>query len=253
MAVTLDDGRLEEGLREVTAGFARAVAGGDPAAVVPTCPEWPLRVLVGHIGQAYAYAAGILRKGEIPPVPDPWEAEPGAPAGWEEWLRESAEDLIGALRETGADTERWTFLGPAPARFWVRRMMADTAIHSYDAAVTTGTAFEIAGDLAADVVTEGMDMLTAPGAETLKPDLAGLRGRGERLGVRPPDMAGWVVVRTPGGLRYERGPVEADAVVSGEVADLMLVCSRRLPLDDERVEVTGDRALLEHWLARMAF
>jgi hypothetical protein len=42
-------------------------------------------------------------------------------------------------------------------------------------------------------------------------------------------------------------------VVSGEVADLMLVCSRRLPLDDARVEVTGDRALMEHWLARMAF
>lgn len=253
MASTLDDVRLEEGLREVAAGFARAVAGGDPEAVVPTCPEWPLRVLVGHIGQAYGYAARVVRKGEVPPVPDPWRAEPGAPAGWETWLRESTEDLIGAVRETGADTERWTFLGPGPARFWLRRMLADTAVHHYDAAVTTGVAFEIAGDLAADVFAEGVEMLAAPGAETLKPELVELRGRGERIGVRPRGMEGWVIIRTPGGIRYERGPVEADVVLSGEMADLMLVCSRRLPLDDERVEVTGDGALLEHWLARMAF
>jgi hypothetical protein len=42
-------------------------------------------------------------------------------------------------------------------------------------------------------------------------------------------------------------------VVSGEAADLMLVCSRRLSLGDSRVEIAGDRALVDHWLARMAF
>lgn len=47
--------------------------------------------------------------------------------------------------------------------------------------------------------------------------------------------------------------MEAGAVVSGAVADLMLVCSRRLPLDDARVKVSGDAALLGHWLAHMAF
>jgi uncharacterized protein (TIGR03083 family) len=254
MESRLDVGRLVEGLREVTAGFARAARGGDPEAMVPTCPEWPLRVLVGHIGQSYGYAAAVLRKDEVPPVPDPWEAEPGPPDGWERWLHACAEDLITAFRETGAGTERWTFLGPRPACFWPRRMMADTAVHSYDAAATTGAAFEIAGDLAADVIAEGLDMLNAPVAESLKPGLAELRGRGERLGLRPRGTDGWVLVRTPEGVRAERGPVlEADVVVSGEVADLMLVCSRRLPLDDARVAVTGDRALMEHWLARMAF
>ncbi|MGI5291456.1 maleylpyruvate isomerase family mycothiol-dependent enzyme [Nonomuraea polychroma] len=251
----LDVERLEEGLREQTAGFARAAAGGDAQAMVPTCPEWPLRVLVGHIGQAHRWTAELLRKGEPVSVPEPWQAEPGTPDEWEEWLRAGAEDLIGALRETGADQEMWTFLGPRPAIFWLRRMLADTAVHHYDAAATTGAAFEIADDVAADVIGEGMDMLVAPGAEQLKPDLAGLRGRGERLAVRPRSGDGWVLIRAPEGLRCERGPVPADAdvVVSGALSDLMLVCSRRLPLDDDRVEVAGDRALMDHWLARMAF
>ncbi|TMR11588.1 maleylpyruvate isomerase family mycothiol-dependent enzyme [Nonomuraea turkmeniaca] len=252
----MDVERLEEGLREQTAGFARAAGGGDPQAIVPTCPEWPLRVLVGHIGQAHRWTAELLRKGEPPlSVPDPWQAEPGAPETWEEWLRAGAEDLIGALRETGADKEMWTFLGPRPGVFWLRRMLADTAIHHYDVAATTGAAFGIAGDLAADVITEGMEMLVAPGAVQLKPELVELRGQGERLGLRPRSGDGWVLTRAPEGLRWEPGPVPADVdvVVSGAVADLMLVCSRRLPLDAGRVEVTGDRALMDHWLARMAF
>ncbi|MGN9842075.1 maleylpyruvate isomerase family mycothiol-dependent enzyme [Nonomuraea sp. H19] len=249
----LDTARLMKGLREQTGGFARAVTGGDPDARVPTCPEWPLRTLVGHIGQAHRYAADVVRKGEPPSVPDPWQADPGTPGEWAGWLHEGAEDLIGAIQETGAGTELWTFLGPRPASFWLRRMLADTCVHHYDAAITTGAAFEIAGDLAADVITEGLEMLVAPGAETLKPELAELRGQGERIGIRPGSTDGWVLIRTPGGIRWERGPVEADVVVSGAVADLMLVCARRLPLDDDRVEITGDRALLEHWLARMVF
>lgn len=250
---TLDTARMVEGLREQTAGFARAAAGGDPEAVVPTCPEWPLRTLVGHIGQAHRWAAEMLRKGEPLAVPDPGQAAPGAPTEWGRWLRDGAEELIGAIGQVGADTEVWTFLGPRPAAFWLRRMMCDTAVHHYDAAATTGAAFGIAGDLAADVITEGMELLASPGSESLKPSLVGLRGRGERLGVRPDTGDGWVVVRSPGGLWWERGPVEGDAVVSGAVADLMLVCSRRLPLGDPRVAVSGDRALLEHWLAHLAF
>ncbi|WP_371516091.1 hypothetical protein [Kitasatospora sp. NBC_01300] len=62
-----------------------------------------------------------------------------------------------------------------------------------------------------------------------------------------------MVTRAPEALRWERGPVEADVVVSGAVADLMLVVSRRVPPQDDRVTVTGDRALLDHWLAHTAF
>ncbi|MBB5780644.1 hypothetical protein [Nonomuraea jabiensis] len=63
-----------------------------------------------------------------------------------------------------------------------RRMLCDTAVHHYDAAATTGAAFGIADDLAAEVITEGMEMPASPGSESLKPSLVELRGRGERPG-----------------------------------------------------------------------
>ncbi|WP_399118448.1 maleylpyruvate isomerase N-terminal domain-containing protein [Streptomyces sp. KM273126] len=50
--------------------------GTDWDAFVPTCPEWRLRVLVGHLGQAPRRAAGIVRGGPADGVPDPQEAAP---------------------------------------------------------------------------------------------------------------------------------------------------------------------------------
>ncbi|MFD9423536.1 MULTISPECIES: maleylpyruvate isomerase family mycothiol-dependent enzyme [unclassified Streptomyces] len=253
MTETLDTARLVAGLREQTGAFTRAVAGRDPDAAVPTCPQWRLRTLVGHVGQEHRWAAELIRTGAQLPVPDPRQADPGAPDGWAGWLREGAEELIRAIEETGPDTETHTFLGPRPAAFCLRRMLSDTCVHHYDAAFATGTPFEVADDLAADVISESLDLLSASAFERVAPTVAELRGRGERIGFRPRFTDGWVITRTPEALRWVRGPVEADVVVSGAVADLMLVFSRRVPPEDDRVTVTGDRALLNHWLARAVF
>ncbi|MDJ0463776.1 maleylpyruvate isomerase family mycothiol-dependent enzyme [Streptomyces sp. H27-C3] len=252
MMKTLDTARLMEGLEEQTAGFARAVAGSDPDMQVPTCPGWPLRTLIGHVGQQHRWTAELVRTGEQLTTPDPQQADPGAPGEWARWLHEGAQVLIHAIRQTGADTEIRTFLGPRPAAFCLRRMLSDTCVHHYDAAFATDTAFRIADDLAADVISEILDLLSTPALETAKPEIAELRGRGEKIGFRPTLTQGWVITRTPEGLRGERGPVEADVVVSGAVADLMLVVSRRIPPKEDRVSVQGDRALLDHWLARTA-
>ncbi|MER8071713.1 maleylpyruvate isomerase family mycothiol-dependent enzyme [Streptomyces sp. NPDC094034] len=252
MTSTLDTARFVEGLREQTGGFADAVAGRAPDTWVPTCPQWPLRTLVGHVGQEHRWAAELVRKGRQLPVPDPWQADPGAPDEWARWLREGAEELIRAIGETGADTETRTFFGPRPAAVWLRRMLSDTCVHHYDAACATDTVFEIADDLAADVISENLDLLATPAFAAARPAVAGLRGRGERVGFRPGSMEGWTITRTPDTPRWERGPVEADVVVSGAVADLMLVFSQRVPPEDDRVTVTGDRALLDHWLAHTA-
>ncbi|MFD7974456.1 maleylpyruvate isomerase family mycothiol-dependent enzyme [Streptomyces sp. NPDC059071] len=263
--------RLVEGLREQTAGFARAVAGRDPETPVPTCPEWSLGTLVGHVGQEHRWTARLVRERRQLAVPDPREARPGAPDEWAGWLREGAEELIGAIGETGAETVIETFFGPRPAGFWLRRMLGDTAVHHYDAAYATDSAFGIADDLAADVIGEHLALLAEPAFQAVRPALAELRGRGERIGFRPGPGAGgegWVVTRTPEGPRWARGPMDstdsigymdtddadADAdinvVVSGAVADLMLVVSGRVAPEDDRLTVTGDRSLLHHWLAR---
>ncbi|MDT0347056.1 maleylpyruvate isomerase N-terminal domain-containing protein [Streptomyces litchfieldiae] len=58
-----------------TGAFAGAVAGPARDTHVPTCPEWRLRGLVGHIGQAHRWAAEIVRTGEPDAIPDPRDAE----------------------------------------------------------------------------------------------------------------------------------------------------------------------------------
>ncbi|MGR6920772.1 maleylpyruvate isomerase family mycothiol-dependent enzyme [[Actinomadura] parvosata] len=245
-------GRLVEGLREQTEGFAEAVAGGDPEAVVPTCPEWRLRTLVAHIGLADRWAAELVRTGRPVPAPDPAAVNPGVPGvpgEWGAWLRAGADELVGAVREAGEGSQAWSFFGTVPAAFWVRRMLSETAIHHCDAALTTGAAFGIADDLAAEVITEGMELMADPRAETAVPKLALLRGAGERLAFRPYGMDGWVITRLPEGLRWERGNGPADVVVSGTLTEVMLVLARRRPPGEVTGEVTGDRALLAHWLA----
>ena len=146
------------------------------------------------------------------------------------------------------------FLGERPATFWLRRMLADTSVHHADAALTAGTAFEIAPDLAGEAISEGLELLSAPGAASLKPALDELRGDGQTLQLRPAEQStGWLITRTPGGVRWERRTADGDVVVSGAVRDLLLMCSRRIATDDARITITGDRALLTHWWAHTAF
>ncbi|EOD69445.1 maleylpyruvate isomerase family mycothiol-dependent enzyme [Amycolatopsis vancoresmycina] len=244
----MDNARLAEGLREHTAGFAEAAAAADPDVRVPTCPEWPLRVLAGHLGQAHRWAASIVREGPSP-VPDPLDADPGAPGTWSGWLREGAADLEAAVQAAG-DTPVWTFFGPQPARFWLRRMLHDTTIHHADAALLTGRAFTVAPDLAADAISEWLEVLADPVTASLNPDFAELRGTGQTLHLRPDAGPGWLITRTPDGVRWTWETGTADVTLAGPVEDLLLVFTRRLPLD--RVTVTGDEALAAHWLARTA-
>ncbi|MFL6140623.1 MAG: maleylpyruvate isomerase family mycothiol-dependent enzyme [Labedaea sp.] len=245
----MDIDRLAEGLHEHTSGFAKAVAGAEPNLPVPTCPEWPLRVLVGHIGQAHRWSAGIIRSGPTP-VPDPFDAAPGAPGRWSDWLRSGAEDLAAAVRAAGRSPV-WTFFGPRSARFWLRRMLHDTIVHHADAAGTTGTAFEVAPDLAADAITEWLQLLSEPIILTMKPAFAALRGTGQTLQIRPDTGPGWLITRTPDGVRLAPATTAAaDVTVAGPAGDLLLVLTRRLPAD--QITITGDRGLAEHWLAHTA-
>jgi uncharacterized protein (TIGR03083 family) len=244
----MDVARLVEGLHTVTADLAKAVAGADPEAKVPTCPEWPLRVLVGHVGQAHRWAAETAR-GEQSPRPDPFEADPGT--DWSAWLRDGAAELTDAVLAAG-DRPVWTFFGPGPATFWLRRMLHDTIVHHADAALATGAAFEVAPDLATEAIAEWLDVLTNPLTPTIRPEYAELNGTGQTIAIRPGDGPAWLLTRTPDGPRIALTDTLSgqDVTLSGPVADLLLVLTRRLSAD--HVTVTGDRALIDHWLAHTA-
>ncbi len=123
-------------------------------------------------------------------------------------------------------------------------------MHNADAALATGTTFEVATDLAADAISEWLEVLSNPVTPTLKPAFAELRGTGQTLQLRPDTGMGWLITRTPDGVQWARSTNTADVTLTGPIKDLLLVLTRRLPVD--QVTITGDRSLADHWLAHTA-
>jgi uncharacterized protein (TIGR03083 family) len=228
-------------LHAQTAAFAEVVAGVAEDRRVPTCPDWLLRDLVGHIGQAPRWAAGIVRSGAPAPVPDPRDADPGPPSAWTGWLLAGADELVDAVAEAGADTPVWTPLGPRPARWWLHRLLADLVVHTADAALTAGVPYQVTTALAADTICDGLELLATPALATFPGSREGT------IALRPSTGDGWLVTRAAGGHAWRHGAGAADVTLSGSTQDLLLVLTHRLPLD--RVTVAGDRALVEELLS----
>ncbi|MFA1551434.1 maleylpyruvate isomerase family mycothiol-dependent enzyme [Actinomadura chokoriensis] len=256
----LDAGRMKEGLREHARGLAGAAGAAAPSlggvgTRVPTCPEWTLRDLVGHVGQAHRWASHLVRTGGTVVLNDLPRTLPDSPADWPGWLDDGVEDLIGAVDANPDRSVDHPVLGTWPTVMWLRRMTHETAVHHADAALAAGTTFAVAPDLAGDAISEFLGLLTSVTAAARKPELAELRGTGETLCLRPaePSLPGWLITRTPEGAVWEEGTGDADMTVAGPVQSLLLVFARRLAPDDaSEVKVTGDASLLDHWLAHTA-
>ncbi|MEU8801596.1 maleylpyruvate isomerase N-terminal domain-containing protein [Spirillospora sp. NPDC048819] len=254
-----------------SAGSADSAGRPGPSTRVPTCPEWTLQDLVGHVGGAHRWVTHLIRTGGT----DAAKALPGTvpddPRAWHGWLRDGVEDLIAAYEANPDGTVEHPLLGTWPTVRWLRRMTHETSIHHADAAFTAGRPFALADDLAADGISECLELLSNVSAVEHKPGLAELRGRGETVFLRPARLrparlrpaerssAGWLITRTPEGPVWERedgcggGGAAADVTVAGPVRDLLLVLARRLTPDDaHEVKVTGDRSLLDHWLTHTA-
>jgi uncharacterized protein (TIGR03083 family) len=249
----LDAERIKEGLREHARGLASTASGADPTTRVPTCPDWTLRDLVGHVGQAYRWATHLVRIGGTDVLNEMPRTPPESPADWAGWLSDGADELIEAYDAKPDGSVDHPLLGTWPTVMWVRRMANESVVHHADAAFTAGTPFAVEPDLADDVITEFLGLLTAVTAAKYKPELAELRGNGETLCLRPaePSLRGWLITRTPEGPVWEHGARDADMTVGGPVRDLLLVFARRLaPADAPELTVTGEASLLDHWLAR---
>lgn len=239
--------------------FARFTDGADLAKKVPTCPEWTLRQLATHVGRAQRWAAEIVvtRSAEVIPfreVPD--GRLPDDPARHADWLRAGAEHLVTALRDGGSDPV-WTPAGTGPASFWARRMAHETAVHRADAELAAGLRPTFPPDLAADAIDEWLGFLCGPAPEEQDRRLEALPD-GTVLHVHATDNglggAGeWIVRREDSRVLVEHGHGKGDVAVRGPAGSLLLVLVRRVPPDDPQVQVLGDRALLDRWLAATPF
>ncbi|MFJ9518119.1 maleylpyruvate isomerase N-terminal domain-containing protein [Kitasatospora sp. NPDC101801] len=277
--------RLSDGIAEEANLLVRALETVELDRPSPTCPGWTAGHLAEHLHQALAWGT-MLVEVRAPQFIPPTGAAEGAGQGetdWTDavndlalgspaqfgdedgrdkltaWLIDGAERFVAALRDSGPHAPVWTTFGPHETAFWARWGAMEVAVHRADVELLAGREFQLSADLSYDAVDFWLAALSDPATVPFyDPKVTNLRGAGETLLFRatdaPPDApSAWLVTRTPDGPRAETDPVatagSADVVVTGGCADLVLLLKRRLPATDPAITVTGESALLTHWLA----
>jgi uncharacterized protein (TIGR03083 family) len=233
--------------------FGDLIRGADPSTPVPTCPGWTIQQLFRHVARGDRWAAQIVRD-RVESYLDPRTVRDGKPPsdpdGAIEWLHGSARALVDAVAEIGADTLVWTFLGPRPAAWWVRRRLHEATVHRADAALTLGIRYDLAAPLAADGISEWLDRLAAQQWTASSVPLAA----GATLHLHATDdldSAGeWTIRGEEGGVSWEHGHGKGVTAVRGRAVDLLLALLRRRPAPEAGVQIFGDREVWTDWLNR---
>lgn len=257
----LSDDRYLDALTAQSARFGDALRGADMDQPVPTCPEWTLHELTAHVGRSQRWVEHVVAHRITDPVDPSRLPAVEVPDGADElgrWLRDGAAALVDTIRSVGMRTPVWSFGDDHSVAFWARREAHETSVHRADVELARGRDFTLDPDLAADAITEWLQMLCSDIALRARPSLAALRGEGEVLHLHSTDAglgeAGeWIVRRTPAGPVWEHGHAKGAVAIRGAVVDLLLLLMRRVPVDESPAQVLGDRAVLDHWLEHTRF
>jgi uncharacterized protein (TIGR03083 family) len=240
---------------EETRALGEQIRAADQSTPVPTCPGWTLEQLFRHVGRGDRWAAQIVRdrmdsfldfrsveEGKPPPDLDDAIA----------WLNGGAQRLVDAVEGTGAETPIWTFLGPRPAGWWIRRRLHENAIHRADAALAVGADFTLDAEVAADgidefleriVIQAGKDGAALPleGGDTLH-----LHATDPGLG----EAGEWTVAVEDVAITWSHEHGKGTVALRGGATELLLAMTRRVPLDATGIAVFGDQAVWQRWLDR---
>jgi uncharacterized protein (TIGR03083 family) len=239
-------GALLGHLRAEAAGVVTALRGAavDPGTPVPTCPDWDVAALIGHLGWVHRWATVAITTGEMPDRSA--IARPEAGIGAVElagWFGDGVEALCSALDGADPTADTWH---PFPARrnvgFWHRRLAHETTIHRVDLERALGHASPVDAILASDGIDEYLcvivPMLVGSGRVTL-PD--------STLHIHCTDVPGeWMIRPTDGAPVVSREHAKGDAALRGPAADVLLALWGRA---DDPVEVVGSRSAAATWLA----
>lgn len=146
-------------LRSESERFLAALAGADPSARVPSCPEWNAGDLLWHLAEVQWFWAGIVEeRRQSPEGMDP-PPRPGDLAQLASFAQAQAARLHRVLAETDPATEVYMWARDRTAGYIRRRQAHEALIHRLDAELTTGRVSPLDADLAADGVLETLDVM----------------------------------------------------------------------------------------------
>ena len=239
------------------AAFADLLRDADPSTPVPSCPEWTLEQLMRHVGRGDRWSAQIVAERSADPV-DPRSVAGGRPPAGRDneiaWLHDGIRALLDAVERSGAQTEVWTFLGPRPAHWWIRRRLHETVVHRADAALALGASFEIDPAVAADGITEYLERVVVRSHEWVTAGADRALDEGQSLHLHATDTPGeWTILGRADGIVVAREHGKATTALRGPARELLLAMVRRGSADDLGLAVFGDRAVWDDWLARTPF
>lgn len=159
---------LTQIVEEESARFLEVLRTVDPAAPVPSCPEWSADDLLWHLAQVHAFWAAVLGQGVLTDEESEAveAAAPARPDGRDALVRryeESTAALVDQLRRRGDEEPAWFWLASAMTVGSTRRMQAHEAtMHRVDAELAAGTQPSPADPaLAADGIAHGVEVMWA--------------------------------------------------------------------------------------------
>jgi uncharacterized protein (TIGR03083 family) len=243
-------------LIDETGAFGELIREADPATRIPTCPDWTIKQLFRHVGRGNRWAAQIVadRRDE---ALDPREVREGKPPDDPEaaidWLNDGAQLILDSVDTVGADTPVWTFIGPRPAHWWIRRRLHEATVHRADAALALGTDYQLTPEVAADGIDEWLERIAVVANAESSPLDAGqtlhLHATDDGLGA----AGEWTITGGDDGVAWSHEHGKGDAALRGSAKDLLLAIVRRQTAADGGVEVFGDAAVWDGWLTRTPF
>lgn len=245
-------------LRSESRRFREALAGCDPAARVPGCPDWDAADLLWHLtGVQRFWATTIRTRPEAPDDEDPGLERPGSYAEMLAAFDEHSASLVAELERADPSEEAWSWSEDHTVGFTFRRQAHEALVHRLDAEQAVGEVTAMDPALAADGVLECLDVMFGGtpswgrfdgGPEHVRVDLT---DTGDRIWVRLGTFSG----TDPGsGTTYADESdihvvpdpgVEPDVVVAGPAAALDAWLWRRG--DDGEITVTGDTGVYDRF------
>ena len=238
-------------LLDQTRDFGELIGSADPSTPVPTCPDWTLRQLFRHVGRGNRWAAQIIADRRTQPL-DPRDVREGKPPDDADaaidWLNVGAQRIIDAVDRVGPETRVWTFLGARPCGWWIRRRLHEVTVHRADAALALGLDYDLSPELAADGISEWIELMTVQA----KPQTAAL-SRGRTLHLHATDdglgpSGEWTIVNDEEGVGWSHEHGKGDVALRGPANDLLLAIVRRRTAAEAGVEIFGDTAVWDGWL-----
>jgi uncharacterized protein (TIGR03083 family) len=248
---------------ELTSFLDQRGEPADAGAAVPSTPGWNVGQLLRHLGGVQRWAAEVVRSQADHPVPDEYHGPLDRYVDEDlavvvPWLVESAALLAGALRNAGPGVELWTPVPSGATDFYARRFTHETLMHRADVTIALGGDFSADPAVAIDALDEWMELGALPLHLNRDPRVRELLGPGRTLRLHASDVRrewenDWLVDLTGDVITWRRSGEPTAVTLEAPLTALLLIVYRRMTPAAAGAKVSGDRDLLDFWLARVGF